>query len=708
MFPAIAVAVETEASLSLSGALSVQSGDKTLCNFTPAIAEKGWRFVGATGSLNDIPADPELRKFKIGTAFTGEARATSDKGQVSATWTYTAASDIALNSLHLAAEYPIADLAGGKWKADDKSGEFPAETKDTHLYSADTKRLEIQLPNGGKFTLVFEQPTPVLLQDNRKWGPSFSIRVGPQGEFTLKRGEQRTIAFTLSTPDAITLKQDGLTVIQAGKDWIPLKLELDIEPSSALDFSVHNFTEAPAGKHGRVIAIGENFVFENDSKKTPRRFYGVNLCFSAQFLKPDECERLAERLWRLGYNAVRIHHHEHGLVEGQADSTTFNPARLEQFDTLLAAFKKRGLYITTDLFVSRPVKWKDIGIDRDGHVPMDTFKILIPVNEKAYENWKAFSKNFLTHKNPHTGLTYAEDPALAWLSMINEGNAGNFFGELRKFTEWQQAWGAWLKKTYATQEKLAAAWGAELKAGEELEKGTVGLPENIHHASIRTRDAHLFMTDIEIEMIERMKKFLREELQCKALITNCNAWTHPLCLQLAREKYDYVDDHFYIDHPEFLEKPWQLPSKCPNVSPIKTGNIGGKSAAFLRLVNKPFTITEYNYSGPGRYRGVGGILTGAVACVQNWSGLWRFAYAHWDGAVREPQRITYFDMGSDPLGLASERATMMLFLRGDMKPARDHIYIAERRETLSNLKAMRWSSPNWSYAALIRKIYFTP
>jgi len=701
-----AFAAEPEATMSLSGALTVQNGETLLCNFVPGIAEKGWRFIGGTvTSFKDIPADAELRKFKVGASFTGEARIKAENGKVSNTWTYTAVADVTLNSLHICAEYAVAEIAGGKWKADDKSGAFPADLKDTHLLSAEVKQLEIELANGEKFTLNFPQPTPVLLQDNRKWGPTFSIRVGPQGEFAMKKGEQKAIAFSVSTPGKISLKQDGLTTIQAGKDWIPLKLDLDIEPNSALDFSTQNFTEAPAGKHGRVIAKGGHFAFEN-SPDTPRRFYGVNLCFSAQFIKPEECERVAERLYRLGYNAVRIHHYEGGLAEGQADSTQFNAQRLEQLDNLLAACKQRGLYITTDLFVSRPVKWKDIGIDKDGHVPMDTFKILIPVNEKAYENWKAFSKNFLTHVNPRTKVSYAEEPALAWLSMINEGNAGNFFGELRKYPEWQQAWAGWLKKTYATQEKLAAGWGGELKAGEELEKASVAMPDNIYNANVRTRDAMLFLTDIEIDMIERMKKFLRDELKCKALITNCNAWTHPLCMQFARQHYDYVDDHFYIDHPEFLEKPWQLPSRCPNTSPIKTGGIGGKSCAFLRIMDKPFTITEFNYSGPGRYRGVGGILTGAIGSIQDWSGLWRFAYAHWDGALREPQRITYFDMASDPLGQASERATLMLFLRGDMRPAKGGIIQAVAKKDLPALKSMPWAAPDWQWAALMTRVGF--
>ena len=36
---------------------------------------------------------------------------------------------------------------------------------------------------------------------------------------------------------------------------------------------------------------------------------------------------------------------------------------------------------------------------------------------------------------------------------------------------------------------------------------------------------------------------------------------------------------------------------------------------FPHVDGKPFTITEWNFSGPGRYRGVGGILTGATAAL---------------------------------------------------------------------------------------------
>ena len=142
------------------------------------------------------------------------------------------------------------------------------------------------------------------------------------------------------------------TVISAGPEWIPLRPELEIEPGSALDFTDLAGTGSPAGKHGAVIARPDGQFAFADSPDQARRFYGVNLCFSAQYLSHDQADRLAERLARLGYNAVRVHHYEGELIGGQTNSTTLNPQRLDQLDYLAAALFRHGLYLTTDLFVS--------------------------------------------------------------------------------------------------------------------------------------------------------------------------------------------------------------------------------------------------------------------------------------------------------------------------------------------------------------------
>ena len=219
----------------------------------------------------------------------------------------------------------------------------------------------------------------------------------------------------------------------------------------------------------------------------------------------DEADRLAERLVRLGYNALRIHHYERDLVLRQNPTTQLNPERLEQFDYLMAALIQRGIYLTTDLYVSRGVPFREIGMDRDGNVPMDTFKILVPVHAGAWENWKAFSRALLDHVNPHTQRRYAEEPALAWLAMINEGNLGNFYKDILTFPEWQQAWNRWLAAQYADRSALAQAWNDELADTEDPANASVKLPEKLDAPGPRARDTIRFLSDTERDLVQRMK-----------------------------------------------------------------------------------------------------------------------------------------------------------------------------------------------------------
>jgi hypothetical protein len=493
--------------------------------------------------------------------------------------------------------------------------------------------------------------------------------------------------------------------LQAGTDWIPLKLDLDIAVGSALDFSKMSWLDTPAGKHGWMIARPDGqFAFEKNPE-IPRRFYGVNLCFSAQYLPHAEAGRLADRMARLGYNAIRIHHYEGILAEDQDTSTHFNPERLDQLDYLLWALIQRGIYITTDLYVSRPVTEKEIGINGNAAVGMDRFKQLVPVHAGAWENWRQFSWNFLDHVNPYTKRRYADEPALAWLSMINEGNFANFYADLRKIPEWKAAWNRWLAKAYPQRSALATAWGRDLQESEDPVRGSAELPAVLGGDSVRARDCITFLAATERNMLQKMTVFLREDLHCKALITNSNGWTNFTTSQDPRTLYDYVDDHFYIDHPTFLKQDWTLPSASPNTSPVARGAVGGRDRCFTRLFGKPFTITEYNYSAPGRYRGVGGILTGALGALQGWGGIWRFAYSHDRENLFTPKPLDYFDMVSDPLGQASERASLCLFLRGDLLMAPSSVAIVMTRNDWDRPpQKIPHLSPLWHWVAWTSRI----
>ena len=673
--------------------------DRPKCELAPQLFTTDWQGLRATGGTVREADGTYAFKLEMNSAGTVRGKALfkpAADGAVEAAYTFTPERDVTLNCLYVGLSLPTDRFAGGTWVCDGQRGEMPRDRKDLLIVSRLSRALALSSRDGKeRLSFSFPEATGAMIQDDRQWGPSFSVRIGHVGGTkTFKANEPFTVRFTLAAHEAQNLTFDEPVTIQAGAGWIPLKPDPDIAAGSALDFSRLGLTDAPAGKHGRVVSKGPHFEFEN-KPGLPQRFYGVNLCFSANYLEPNDAARLAARLARTGYNALRLHHHDGGLVEGSPDGTTLNPQNLARLDALMAACISNGIYVTTDLYVSRPVPWRSVGIDRDGKIEMNAFKVLVPVHDGAMENLKAFTRQLLTHVNPYTGRRYADEPALAWLAMINEGNFGNYLSEMRDIPEWQQAWAKWLAERQAKEPQAYAGIPATL-------------PGSIYESNRHTTAFVLFLKDTEDRMITRLKVFLRDEINCRALVTDRSAWTNHASDQVPRsELFDYVDDHFYVDHPEFIERPWALPSKCANVNPIRNEAMGAQNVVFTRLLDKPFTITEYNYSGPGRFRGVGGIVTGTMGALQDWSGIWRFTFSHSRESLLQPDgyAMNYFDMAADPLSLAAERASLCLFLRGDLAPLKQtYALVLPKNDVLQMRDRMPMNFTDWRWLAWFARL----
>ncbi|MDX9979445.1 MAG: beta-galactosidase [Lentisphaeria bacterium] len=686
------------------GSVKFQRNDRALFSLSPGLYAEGWRGVSVVPASTTVEGDgPREGRLRVAddAAVSSSLVARLAGDAIELRYTLTPQAEVRLNSLHASFSLPESFLKGASYTIAGEAKPVPAERDVTHLRTGGpVPSVRFAWPDGDWLEVELLSEVPVLFQDSRQWGPTFDLRIGAQpGEAqAFAAGQPIEVALRVRARDGLRLEFDQPVTIKADDTWVPLAAELDIEPGSALDFSGFGQLDAPAGKHGWLQARPDGqFVFAN-SPDQARKFYGVNFCFSAQYLENEQAEQVAERLMRLGYNTVRFHHYEGTLIDrSQGRSTDLNPERLAQLDYLFAALKRRGLYITTDCYVSRPVLAAEIWPGTEGNVAMDEFKMLVPVNERAFANWAAFTRNLLTHRNPHTGLRYADDPALAWLSMINEANFGNFIGRLsdRARPDWERAWGLWLKGRYANAAAVAEAWGTEF-AGDWAAP-SAKLSRSYNDDNRQSRDFAVFLAETERDMFVRMRSFLRDEIGTQALLTNMNGWSNTLHSQLARAEYDYVDDHFYVDHPNFIEQSWRLPSRCANTSPVLVGAPGGRQTAFNRIYGKPFTISEYNYSGPGRFRGVGGILTGCMAAVQDWSVVWRFAYSHSKDNMFRPGTAGYFDLATDPLNQAAERASICLFLRGDMAPApRGAAITLDPAALRAGTSRQGGTSPGWS------------
>ena len=588
-----------------------------------------------------------------------------------ALYSVTVNSDVDQNpaALVLSLVMPSKTFACGTWKmSNGKSGTLPEKFSNMTLCSGVTKSISFSVPAVKEnFTILFPEDTYCMIQDDRRWGPTFTLRVSPHAPREFRKGDQRNFTCILSAPDGVKTEIDRPVKISKGKDWIPLDYRKNIEPGSALDFSGMGLQDAPAGKYGWLRNANGHFEFEG-KPGVHQRFYGVNLCFSASFPDKELADELVMRLVRLGYNTVRIHHYEgrDGVIKESKDRLTLNEEWTKRLDYLLYRAMEKGIYVTTDLFTTRPVMWRDIAIDRAGQVPQQVYKNLIGIHEPAFENWKTFSRNLLTHVNPYTGRAYKDEPGLPLISLINEGNLIWCWNKINGEAPMKAAWKKWLAAKRAADPSFAK-----------------GVSENSEKITDSNSAALIcFMADVENDLSRRQREFLRA-LGVKALFTSQNCGRHYTPLMAMREeRYDYVDDHFYVDHPQFVAQPWRLPSKCPNTNPVFSTRLPPVACAYTRMLSKPFCITEWNFSGPGMFRGVGGIMTGAMGALQDWDGLWRFAYSHTEEGLRDRAGIPgYFDVASDPLGQASDRASICLFLRGDMAPLTDKLALQVTPDT---------------------------
>lgn len=466
---------------------------------------------------------------------------------------------------------------------------------------------------------------------------------------------------------------NGVRIV-AGGDWVPIEYRKEVVAESALDFSRMPWFHFPAGKFGRVVARGDHFEFA-ERPGVPARFYGVNLCNDANYPDHETARLLLDRISRLGYNAIRIHHHDK-LWEQEA----------EKLDYLLAEGAKRGIYFTTDFYVSRELTWRSLGYDRDGSPKVrGTRKALLTLKGEGFRNWCGFVRRFLTHRNPYTGRTYAEEPFWIGIALVNEGQQfAKLPDELRRLPEFREAWYGWLKrKGYPKQSYPKHEWAEWYKT------------------CTFSRIAAEFLADLDGDFVERAKRFIRDELGCPVPVSNCSSTRGYVQLQKSRqEHYDYYDIHCYRGRAN-PDAEWEDAWKVVNTNIFADREEGLANHAFHRLWGLPFLISEYNDISWCRYRGAGGLRTGAEAALQDWGAVFRFAYAHSTRSF--PDRFvkaSSFDIATDPVFPAADRAALMLFLRGDVSPIDEKLALviddaAFRGERTMLCVPKRWREVLW-------------
>ena len=445
--------------------------------------------------------------------------------------------------------------------------------------------------------------------------------------------------------------------IASGPDWVSIDYRKGVEPGSALDFSVFGLADAPAGRHGWLEARGGHFVFP-DSPDVPRRFYGPNLVFDACCPIGDDAEMLADRLVRMGYNSVRLHGWDCSLPMGDEgwgrkwDSHTWAPEKIDRMDRLCAALFARGIYVTTDLFVSREVTWGDVGEEnRMGHAPEErmnsaVYRALVLVDEVAYADWLAEASKFLKHVNPYTGRAYADEPGMPFICLVNECNLVAQWNAVKEMPAFRTAWHEW-------------------RGPDEPP------PDNSKSDIFAEFEEHL-----EARFFGRAKKHLRENLGVNALLTNQNIGQNRPPLQRLRERlYDYNDGHTYEAHPRSVAGAeatgMEAIVRFDENDPTAIDWMGGVARANAAIVGKPTTVSEWDYCYPARSRSCAGLIMGTLMAQQDFSAGWRYGWicSRAKRCDELKDECTFaarpFSALTDPVTLGTDKMATLLFLRGD-------------------------------------------
>ncbi len=470
---------------------------------------------------------------------------------------------------------------------------------------------------------------------------------------------------------SLTIDQDGLT--------------------GAPDRSSLNAALTPADKlfarDGHFYRVGKDLQ-ANTADDTRVRLYGVNLSFATNFPSGQEATRLAKRLRKLGFNAVRLHHMDtspgketnppRSLLTPDA-YPTFNQIALTRLANFIRVLGQEGLYVNINLHVSYSFR---ASVD---HVPVfennaenETYGASVHV---YYPRMVALQETYARQLLQALNLR-----GYAGLAMVEINNESSLLAAWQR-REWkaavppnyapelQQQWQTWLIKRYGSTQKACHIWG-ECPAV----KGTIALltptdnddvafsalnhlqerierklkplmqtitgvtdPGNVEDTpqAKRRYDFLRFLSDTDKTYLNRLRQVVKDETDALVPVTGTQMGYGGVLNFDSHAQMDYIDEHFYIDHPDYPGAAWDRYDWRMHDTPLNKTELNRLLAlAFHRDSQKPFVISEFNYPFPNRQSAVIQPLMAAVAAAQDWDGLFFFDYMDGDNWSDTPSNFT--------------------------------------------------------------------
>lgn len=463
------------------------------------------------------------------------------------------------------------------------------------------------------------------------------------------------ILFSFFPVDAFPEKEE--------KEWFPFYIPWNYCKKSIIDVSY--LLDAPAGKHGFLTVKNGHFYFQDGSRM---RFWGLNIhSHNAGFPTHSQAEDIAKRLAQLGCNIVRMHFLDNeapgGIIDGgYNDSQHFSDSQVEKLDYFIYQLKQNGIYVCFDVLGlgARIFKLGD-DVVQCGMIKRYFTMAVSYFDKRIIELSKKFALDFLSHVNPYTGNAYINEPCIAIVEMTNENTM--FLKSLCEGLppyykkEIKGMWRQWL-----------------LKKGRDLKD-----------VNIQWYEDGEFLFEVQGEYQKDMYKYLRS-IGVKVPIGSSNLPYNNLNLAVD-SNMDFIDMHAYWDISDTLDRLHNRPLVMQ--SSLNPATIINKVSS-AKVYQKPLISTEWGSLWPNDWRAVDVLATASYARLNDWDGLFLYAYnggwdMSWDNLLEK--KLYYGSViFNDPAKMGLFPVASLIFLRGDVHEAMNKYRVSYNIDKLFDMK----------------------
>jgi hypothetical protein len=562
-----------------------------------------------------------------------------------------------------------------------------------------TSQAEFEFDKDGAVTMRIDPPCPITFDNGMR--VVLASDLFPKG--------QRRVTLTLTFPEETVLfaKQsdlDKLTRTLAGPDWFAFQPSQKVTASV---LSMDRWLDRPAGKHGGVRMVKDRFEFADG---TPVKFWGVNLSYTASAPDRETAELTAARFAKYGVNAVRMHKFSYPKdqmgIGDPNDSTRMDAEGMDRLDYFVSRLKEHGVYVgwshTYGFHVVPGDRARLAAYDEIAKALKGNTYAFIHFAEDVQDLMIEMVVNLLKHRNPYTGRTYADEPALCFIELQNEDDiffytSENAFNACPTYKKrFLARFADWLKERYGSQEKLKAAWADALRPDETLAEGNIvpqlnpwffgedNLPRQKGGTRRRLLDSAAFLHSVQDRFYGRFVKAIRDAGYRGPL--NGSPWQAPSMLP---HYYNLYSDYKvgYIDRHNYFE------GKGPGMfaSMLTHAGSGYFSSGLQQVIDRPFALSEWIHVYPNVYSAEGPAIIAAYGMgLQGWDASYEFQSqaarrVFGDIAGQFPWGVWETDV---PTSLGQYPALARMIYRGDVK---EGDVISVRRVSPANLAEGQFS-----------------